>query len=424
MNGGPYRWSGLDLLHKIADVPQEAWQWLKAKARLPAHEKKLLIAAHRMEVETASVEALSKRLHRRLDVGPAGGAITLAPQDRELLERIERERDVHNRNNVTRTAAYLNMYREHPELHWALLAHMVSRNGGWYMTDLQGELMPLLLDGNQRQAVFAFLERANALIFRDAYAQLLLYRASLQCQSPLFYLLPLLGVSSFMRPVWELFWERKDSVALTIGLIVNEQNHIEQRVVQNPVFRHSVIETLFFQAQSLLQLNQIVFPYLHNGRIRMAGLILENYSSLQERIEVGKKLYAILFGIPVVSKGAREFAFSTSHSGSRADYWPHLFTWTRKQPPVPRGQLKERLNGCKLRPGAVQLYSPKLADSWKDCPLSPPEPGDWFQNMETMWHFTSIEAPISFEMTQEYCSGLNKIELAVLAGGLLVSSSE
>lgn len=421
MNGGRYRWSGLDLLHKLADVPQEAWQWLKAKAHLAAHEKKLLIAAHRMEVEAASVEALSKRLRWKLDMSPAGGtAITLAPHDRDLLERIERERDVHNRNNVTRTAAYLNIYREHPELHWALLAHMVSRNGGWCMTDLQGELLPLLLNKTQRQAVFAFLERANSLIFRDAYPQLLLYRASLQHQSPLFHLLPHLGVSSFMRPVWEHFWEHKDSVALTIGLIVNEQNHIEQRVVHNPLFRHSVIETLFFQTQSLLQLNQVVLPYIHNNRTRMAGLILENFSSLNERIEVGKKLYAISFGIPVVFEGAKQFAFSTRHTGSRADYWPHLFAPIRKQPPVPRGQLKERLDGCRLRPEAVQLYSPKLADVWKDCPVAPPESGDWFQDMEAAKHFISIEAPFSFEMTQEYCLGLNKIELAVLAGDLLV----
>lgn len=421
MSGGRYRWGGMDLLHKLADMPHEAWQWLKAKVSMSAHEKKLLSAAHRMEVQTDSVEALTRRLRWRLELNAAGESFKpLAFIERELLKRIERERDAHNRNNAARTAAYLNMYREHPELHWALLAHMVSRNGGWSMTDLKGELLPFLLNRTQREAVFAFLERANALIFRDAYPQLLLYRASLQHQAPLFHLLPLLGVSAFMRPVWELFWENQDSAALTIGLIVNEQHYIEQRVVQNPLFRHSVIETLFFQAQSLLQLNQVVFPYVHNERIRMAGLILENFSNVQERIEIGKKLYAILFGIPVVYEGAKRFAFSTRHSGSRSDYWPHLFSPIRKQPPVPRGQLQERLNGCRLRPGAVQLFSPKLSASWKDRPVAPPEPGDWFQDLHAVRHFASVEAPFSFEMTQEYCLGLSKIELAVLAGDLFV----
>ncbi|MBP1154354.1 MULTISPECIES: DUF2515 family protein [unclassified Paenibacillus] len=421
MNRGRYRWGSKDLLHKIADMPHEAWHWLKAKASLAAHEKKLLWAAHKMDVQMGYVEALTKRLRWRLDVSTAGESPKpLTSLERELLKRIERERDAHNRNNVARTAAYLNIYREHRELHWALLAHLVSRNGGWCMTDLKGELLPLLLNVTQREAVFAFLERANALIFRDAYPQLLLYRASLQHQRPLFHLLPQLGVSAFMRPVWELFWERRDSVCLTIGLIVNEQHHIEQRVVQHPVFRHSVIETLFFQAQSLLQLNQVVFPYVHNDRIRMAGLILENFSNVQERIEIGKKLYAILFGIPVVFEGAKRFAFSTRHSGSRADYWPHLFSCVRKQSPVLHGQLQERLDGCRLRPGAVQLFSPNLLTSWKDRPVAPPEPGDWFQDMQVVRYFASIEAPFSFEMTQEYCFGLSKIELAVLAGDLLV----
>ncbi|MCP3774710.1 DUF2515 domain-containing protein [Paenibacillus sp. MZ04-78.2] len=429
MNRRNYRWNGIDLLHKLADLPQEAVEWIKGKAQTIAHEKKLLTAAHRIPIDPFSVEALRKRLQWKLALQEGNAESAKEPpetgpdakeEDQKLLERILRERDVHIRNNVTRTAAYLHMYREHPELHWALLAHMVSRNGGWSMTDLRGDLLPFLLNEEQRENIFAFLERANALIFRDAYPQLLLYRASVQLKRPLFYLLPLLGVSRFMRPVWDRFWIERESGLLTIALIVNEQHYIEERVVRHPSFQSTVLDTLFFQTQTLLQLNQVVFPYVQGDRIRLAGLILENFSSVRERIEVGKKLYAILFGIRAVAEGAQAFACGRRHSGSRADYWPHLFAPVRKEPPRPRGQLLERLDGCKLRPGAAPLYSPALTDAWRDRDVESPIPGDWFRDLSVLDYFTEISAPFSFEMTQECGLGLKKIELAVLAGDLIV----
>lgn len=57
--------------------------------------------------------------------------------EQELLNRIRRMTQEHNLNNVTRTKAYLEFYLRHPEIHWAFLGHMVSRNGGWNMTDLK-----------------------------------------------------------------------------------------------------------------------------------------------------------------------------------------------------------------------------------------------------------------------------------------------
>ncbi|MFS0840108.1 DUF2515 family protein [Paenibacillus sp. 1P03SA] len=97
--------------------------------------------------------------------------LSLSDRERRLVERIRLETQRRNRNNVTRTRAYWNLYEQHPELHWALLAHMVSRNGGWNMTDLEGEFLPSLLKRPAREALFAFLERANVLIFGDAYPQ-------------------------------------------------------------------------------------------------------------------------------------------------------------------------------------------------------------------------------------------------------------
>jgi hypothetical protein len=426
-NMGMNRWNGWDLIHKLTELPQEAYHWLKGKKDTLIQEKALLPDAHRIRLEQEAVGTLLRRLEWKLGLQKEQGAQTgsslssLTPSEIELIERLQQAVKSHNRNNITRTAAYLQMFHELPELHWSFLAHMVSRNGGWCMTDLKGELLPYLLNEEQREFIFQFLERANALIFHDAYPQLLLYQESRRIGRSLFHLLPAFEVSAFMRPVWENFWEYRDSALLTVCLIINEQHYIEKRVVQHPVYQEHVLDTLFFTAQSVLQLNQVVFPYRTEGeeQLRMAGLILENFSSLHERIEVGKNLYAILFGIPAISAGARQFASMKRHTGSRTDYWPHLFASVRKLPPVPRGQLQERLNGGQLRPGAQPLYSPPLGSAWKDRLMASPEPGDWFTDLSATGFVTDMEAPQSFEMTHEYGLGLNKIELAVLAGDLI-----
>lgn len=124
--------------------------------------------------------------------------------------------------------AYFDFYQKHPEIHWAFLGHMVSRNGGWNMTDLKGDLLTRLLTNKERDAYFTFLERGNWLIFQDAYPQFLLYGESLKRNKPLFYLLPALDISSFMESVWNYFWKRRDSYILTIALVINEQNYLEK----------------------------------------------------------------------------------------------------------------------------------------------------------------------------------------------------
>ncbi|WP_246096157.1 DUF2515 domain-containing protein [Paenibacillus sinopodophylli] len=352
-------------------------------------------------------------------------------QELAIIARIRAETDACNRNNVTRTEAYRSIYFRMPELHWALLAHMVSRNGGWNMTDLQGEWLPSLLNMEQREAVFRFLERANVLIFQDAYPQLLLYEWSRREGRSLFHLLPEFGVSVFMGPVWKQFWRDGDAVPLTVALIVNEQHYIEGRVVKHPYFQEKVLHTLFFGLQSLLQLNGVLFPYGNgsgrvNGsegendkvgdvaKLRLSGLILERFEKLPERIEFGKRLYAMLFGIPRVYDGVRCFAGAVKHTGSRADYAPQMFARVRQQPP--ESVYKERLLGGRLKSGAEPLYSPELGAAWKDRPLEKPEHSDWFGSLEAVWsYFEKLPLPHSFEITNEYGLMLNKIELAVLA---------
>ncbi|MEW9700680.1 DUF2515 family protein [Paenibacillus sp. SI8] len=374
-----------------------------------------------------TMRRLEKEWARQLQLRQAGVMSSpLSFEESHILQEITKKTQHRNRNNVTRTQAYWAAYQANPTIHWALLAHLVSRNGGWCMTDLRGDLFPQLLNEEQSIHIFAFLERANALIFHDAYPQLLLYEESRKRKRSLFHLLPHLGVSAWMQPVWHDFWSHPESAVLTISLIVNEQNYIEQRVVHNKHFQQTVLDKPLFKTQAWLQLNQVFFPLIAQEPVNimgltpmhLAGLILENFSHLSERIEFGKSLYAILFGIGPVLQGVQRFTERTPHTGSRSDYWPHLFAAIRKAPPDITYQ--ERLDGSMLKTGAMPFYSPTLDLAWPDRKLEPVELGDWFVNVqEPLQHMQPIPVPFPYDLTRDAYFGLNKIELAILAAQAL-----
>ncbi|MFD0696406.1 DUF2515 domain-containing protein [Paenibacillus sp. GCM10027628] len=403
-------------------------QILNALIHLLKHEATSIVDSAKAGDPVVSVPVSAetiRRLEREWKKQLQQTGVVHAPlswEEQQIVHRIREATQRENRNNVTRTNAYWTFYKEYPELHWALLAHMVSRNGGWAMTDLRGELLPRLLDEDQVEHTFPFLERANVLIFQDAYPQLLLYGECKKRNRNLFHLLPHLGISAWMGPAWNDFWTHKEPAALTISLILNEQNYIEKRVVQNNRFQQTVLNTPEFKTQAWLQLNQVGFPYAEDNGLtappRLAGLILENFADLDERVEFGKSLYAILFGVPSVHEGVLRFAESTPHTGSRSDYWPHLFAAIRKAPPDKNYQ--ERLNGCILKSGAAPFYSPPLAQAWPDRKPAPVEPGDWFVDVrKPLLHMRPIPVPSSYDLTKEACLALNKIELAVMAEHML-----
>ncbi|TXK77564.1 DUF2515 family protein [Paenibacillus sp. N3.4] len=384
-------------------------------------------APQKLPIPTATVQRLKYKEIKQLQLQRAGvEGFETSEEEKTLVERVREQTRHANRNNVTRTHAYWTSYQQHPELHWALLAHMVSRNGGWCMTDLRGELLPHLLSTTMIDDLFTFLERANSLIFHDAYPQLLLYSESKKQNRSLFHLLPQLGVSSWMLPIWHDFWLYKESAALTVALIINEQNYMERQIIQNTRYQQTVLNAPLFKTQAWLQLNQVGFPFrprlshqeTPTSYFHIAGLILENFTNLTERIEFGKSLYAILFAHSDVFPSLHEFASSTPHSGSRADYWPHLFTSIRKSPP--NNIYQERLDSHKLRSDTTHLYSPSLADAWANRPMEPVEQGDWFTEVnQPMKHLCSIPVPSPIDMTNEVFFGLNKIELAILGAQAL-----
>lgn len=407
---------------RMLAIPLHAAHYLLGKASNYRRSARLAESATALAIPRQTLRRIRHELAAQLrrDASlPQETASTLPipAEEQSLVRAIAAETERMNRNNVTRTQAYYELYSRHPELHWALLAHMVSRNGGWNMTDLRGELLPRLLTDDRQRKSFAFLERANSFIFHDAYPQLLLYEASKSRGKSLFHLLPSFRVSAFMRPIWDAFWRDRCSELLTASLIINEQHYIENRVVRSEPFA-SMLNSIPYRAQTWLQLNVLALPYVSSlPHPRLAGRVLEHFANLQERIGIGIQLYAILFGVPDIREGVLKFASSTPHTGSRADYWPQLFAPER--PSSPEKPYVEKLKGCSLLPGAARLCSPKLADAWPDTPFDPPPRYDWFDSLTVMEYYDDLTVPHAFEITNEACFALNKIELAVLTDQLL-----
>jgi hypothetical protein len=337
-------------------------------------------------------------------------------EDRKLVEHIHGETAKHNRSNVTRTAAYLDCYNSYPELHWALLAHMVSRNGGYNMTDLKGGPMADLLTGKEKDWTYRLLERCNALIFQDAYPQLLLYAHSRRLGRSCFHLLPFFHVSAFMFPFWERFWTLRDSPLLTVALIINEQHYIEGRVIRSPYFRKHVIHSTTFRMHNWLQLNQVVFPLGQDSGL--AGLIIEQFADLSERIAFGKCLYALLFGYEQVLSRTLAFARKVPHRGSRSEYWPALFT-----PDIEKAlhspHESTALHSQEWPPSGSRLYSPALEQVWSDTPYEPIPRYDWFEGNLNPSYLSKPHRPFLFEMTHEHRFGIQKIATGHDAEALL-----
>lgn len=355
------------------------------------------------------LERLKRELKNKRPIFPQ----KLTLEEKTVLKRIRERTCERNKNNVTRTKAYLEFYTRHPEIHWAFLGHMVSRNGGWNMTDLKGSLLTRLLKEHEARAFFMFLERGNWLIFQDAYPQFLLYEECLKKEENLFYLIPHLRVSFFMQAVWSHFWTFRDEYVLTVSLIINEQSYLEERVIRNPVFRKKVLEKWEFKLQDYFSMNHILFPYEKNGSIRLCGLTLKHFDSLHERILLGKRLYSLLFQNKERLKQTVNWANKTVHSGSRRDYWPHLFNDIEEA--VPGSPLKPRIKSCRIAPGSPRLYSPRLQFAWKNVKQEEAEDGDWFEKWQVIYYLLQLEEKMVGEIEYEYCKTLEKIELAAIA---------
>ena len=225
-----------------------------------------------------------------------------------------------NKDNISRTKAYLHFYRRHPEVQWAFLASMVSRNAGWNMCDLESPLYKRALDRHYRQALFMAYEKANYLIFQDAFPQLMLYHYSTYLKSNLFHYMRIFSVSSFMEAEWNRFWKLRDKRRLMQSLIINEQNLIQEPVIKDCFLKEEVFGSKLFSIQDRLGLNMVVFPARTGD---LYGAPVRKFRRLDARIHFGARLADILFS-PGLYPSFSDFAAATEHTGSRNDYETYM----------------------------------------------------------------------------------------------------
>ncbi len=240
----------------------------------------------------------------------------LTNEELNLVQSIHRTKTLLNKDNITRTKAYLDFYLQYPEITWAFLASMVSRNGGWNMCDLEGEWFPKIIPQVKREQLFLTFEKANWLIFYDAFPQLLLYHYSTKLRRPMFHLIQFFRESSFMENEWNRFWLNRDSQRLINSLIINEQNLIQKPVIEHPIYQKEVFKSGYFLFQDLLHFSQVLFPTCHG---ELYGASVNGFRDVDKRIDLGKRLADILF-TPNLFPYFLNFAKKTEHTGSRVDF--------------------------------------------------------------------------------------------------------
>jgi hypothetical protein len=256
----------------------------------------------------------------------------LTIQEQEIIRQIQRETTVKNIDNITRTDAYFDYFKRNPDLVWSFLASMVSRNGGWNMCDLEGSIFPKFLESKTRKQLFLTYERANWLIFHDVFPQLLLYQYSTKLKRPMFHLLPLFNVSDFIQKEWMQYWRTNDQRRLTLALIINEQNVIQEPVIEHPVYKKQVFHSMIFSFQDWFHFSCVLFPTC-KGEIY--GASVSGFISISKRIDLGKRLFEILFDRRLFPY-FYEFAEKTVHTGSRYDYEQYFKGMMRRETPFLR----------------------------------------------------------------------------------------
>ncbi|MBT2636674.1 DUF2515 family protein [Bacillus sp. ISL-39] len=371
-----------------------------------------------------SFSDVKKELKNKMKKKNSSHLPRLSERDKRWIDLIKEQTRQLNQNNVTRTKAYFQFYLKHPEIHWAFLGHMVSRNVGWNMTDLKGELLTKLLPESDQKDFYSFLERGSWLIFQDVFPQFLIYELSVRSRQEMFHLLPHFHTSTFMETMWRYFWNSGDQSALAIAMVINEQSYLEKRLIQNPHYKKIVTGTVSFKMYDFLNLNNTIFPYRTGDKrekASLAGAALRYFTSLHERILFGKKLYSLLFQQERILSGVLKWAHEHPHTGSRKDYWPDLFNDVNES--FPRSLYKRRVKNCELRKGAERLYSPPLKYAWPNTPHEEAESGDWFEDWHVLDYFHK-EVSLDGEILNNYCKTIEKIELAVMAKEALLLREE
>ncbi|WP_099158326.1 DUF2515 family protein [Virgibacillus ndiopensis] len=249
-------------------------------------------------------------------------------REQDYIHYIIMKTKAHNVDNISRTKAYQNFYMDNPEIQWTLVASLVSRNAGWNMTDLFLPPYKKILHKDVRNRFFMIYERANWLIFSDAYPQLLVYKLSKKVNTPLFYLLKKFHVSSFIVNEWYRFWHNHDKQRLMVALIINEQNVIHSPVIKQSYFKYQVFFKLPYLLQDFLFMNAVVLP---TKSTKIHGAFVHDFTNLTNRITLGKQIASIIFN-PSIYDNILSFVLTIEHTGSRWDYEKFLDVSFPKSP--------------------------------------------------------------------------------------------
>ena len=242
----------------------------------------------------------------------------------KALEELSSELDLRNVDNVARTESYLELYAwtraKGPDLPWLLMAHLVSRNAGYMMTDLAGAL-DRTKDAGLRRAMttlFVMLERANFLIFHDAWHHVCAHLAG--------------RTATLTPPRTPLFmcaaWERYEKAcargvtpaverSLVLDLVHNEQHLIEQRVVHRRELREALdllrIIELFGRDRPL------VLPW-PGGRAGAPAIRVGRFADITRRIATGQRIFDLALAGRAQRDAMYEWALAHPHTGSREAY--------------------------------------------------------------------------------------------------------
>jgi hypothetical protein len=232
-------------------------------------------------------------------------------------EQLLAELGERNRDNVVRTASYLELYALTREtgrdLPWILMAHLVSRNGGYMMSDVafarasgQSAFTRAALD-----ELFLFLERANFLIFFDAWYHVLLHLLGRSAEAE--------RATRFTRAAWLRYEAAAADVvspalerALVEDLVTNEQHFIEHRVVHHSRFDRA--RAIVGLLESVGGEGPLIFP-TSSAKIRVGG-----FAFVKKRISAGMRIFDEILANRDQREELFRWALAHPHTGSRAVY--------------------------------------------------------------------------------------------------------
>jgi Protein of unknown function (DUF2515) len=304
----------------------------------------------------------------------------------DIIQHILKRTNSQNRDNISRTVSYATFYKHNPEVRWAMLASLVSRNAGYSMCDLKGDWLPRMLSRDTRKHLFLTYERANWLIFQDAYPQLLIYEYSKKQGQPNFHLLKYFGVSTFMVHEWEKFWKEKDLKRICTSLIINEQHVIEKPVIEDGFYKKRIFSKVPFLFQDYMHFSTVLFP-VESGEV--IGISVHGFKKTKNRIETGKKLYTILFE----SKWSEEilsFADKVTHTGSRHDFETYIYPDKKRETPF------------------LRLAFPIIEHNRSNT-------GDWYRkNMNTEKFYEPVKPLHSILLTDWYKQKQRQLKIGIL----------